>query len=242
MKELKTLFCIGGMSASGKSTRVFLLIQFLEKIGYKPTGSLVYRNTCVGREYLNSFCIIGKEIWRSGRLCWQGLDNYSKTFIEPNGLKGGFEFFWKVLEDKHLILDSHGLLLTNLSRPLAMETAGVEAKSYSHFFHFENIDEYAKRVAERMNKVYNLPPDAVKRNSRYQGHKNCFDRELSQLKHPERHEFVLRDANEPVWVLGAAILERVGLSDKVEAFKQFAQDYWSSRKPEKIIDTVEKLF
>lgn len=242
MKELKTLFCIGGMSASGKSTRVHLLIKFLEKAGYKPTGSLVYRNTCVGREYFNSFYVIGKEIWRSGTLCWQGMDSYSKTFTEPSGIRGGFEFFWKVLESKHLILDSHGLLLSNLSRPLAMETAGVEAKSYSHFFYFENLEDYTERVKLRTNGKGKLRFDAERHNNLYPAHKNLFMKELPQLKHPERHEFVLRDANELVWVLGVAILERVGLSDKVEAFKQFAQDYWANQKPVKIIDTAEELF
>ena len=56
----------GGSKKIEKSTRVYALIRFLEDRGEKPTGYLYHNKIAVGREYLHSFYVIGKEITRNG--------------------------------------------------------------------------------------------------------------------------------------------------------------------------------
>ena len=229
-ENLKTIFYFAGTSGAGKSTRVYALIRFLEDRGEKPTGYLYHSNVAVGREYLNAFYVVGKEVNRDGKIAWQGLDSFIREINEGKGSEQLFKFFYETARTQNLVLDSAAMLRSNRSRPLALEQYGVDAKTYSRFYWYDAFKEYQERIAGRsQGKLLTEDSSMWKTNESMKRQGVMQEEELKLCKHPERYEFFHGLPSEPVWTIGVDILERVGHPELIEEFKVFANDFLNYR-------------
>ena len=225
-ENLKTIFYFAGTSGAGKSTRVYALIRFLEDRGEKPTGYLYHNKIAVGREDLHSFYVIGKEITRNGKPAWQGLDSFIKEINEGKGSEQLFKFFYETARIQNLVLDSAAMLRSNRSRPLALEQYGVDAKTYSRFYWYDNFKEYQDRIAGRsQGKILTEDSSMWKTNDSMKRQGEMQAEEMPSVKHPERYEFFHGQPSEPVWTIGVDILQRVGHSELIEEFKVYADSF-----------------
>ena len=225
-ENLKTIFYFAGTSGAGKSTRVYALIRFLEDRGEKPTGYLYHNKIAVGREYLHSFYVIGKEITRNGKPAWQGLDSFIREINEGKGSEQLFKFFYETVRTQNLVLDSAAMLRSNRSRPLALEQYGVDAKTYSRFYWYDNFKEYQDRIAGRsQGKILTEDSSMWKTNDSMKRQGEMQAEEMPSVKHPERYEFFHGQPSEPVWTIGVDILQRVGHPELIEEFKVYADSF-----------------
>lgn len=226
MDQLKTIFYLLGTSGSGKSTRVYSLVKFLEDRGNRPTGYLYHNKVAVGREYLKSFYIIGKEINRHGKLAWQGVDSFISEINEGKGSEQLFKFFYETARTQNLVLDCAAVLRSYRSRPLAMESYGVDAKIYLKYYWFEDFKEYQTRIAKRsQGKMLTEDSSMWKSNLDKGRHLEMFREEVLKSKYPERYEGYEGVPSEPIWTIGVDILKRVGQESLVPEFKAYAEKF-----------------
>ena len=242
MKDLKTIFYICGTSGAGKSTRIHSLIRFLEDSGYRASGYLTCGDCCVGREYLNSFYIVGKEFTQNGRTAWQGMDLYIDQLGGKVGSPQLFSFIYETARRQNIVLDSASILRTNRSRPLALEKYGVDAKTYSRFYWFDTFEEYQARIAGRANGKTMLESSPMwKTNFTLKRHGELQAEEEKLLKYPERYEFFHGEPSEPVWTIGVDILTRLNFKDLIVPYKEYAEQFLKESK--NIVQVVsEDLF
>ncbi|MGL5913526.1 MAG: hypothetical protein ACRCZB_05120 [Bacteroidales bacterium] len=238
MDDLKTIFFIGGTSGSGKSTRVYCLIRFLEELGYKPTNYLICNGKAVGREYLNSFFVIGKEYLKDGEKTWQGLDVFSDVVGGGNGSEGIYKFLHDIAKTQNILVDSACLLKTHRSRPKSLNDTDINIRSYSRFYFYETIEEYKSRIGIR-NKSREITERSEMwlSNKVFKSHVKRYREEEPFVQNIDRHEMHIGDPNEPVWTVGEAVLLRIGKESLVEDFKTFAENFLS--KPKTIVQSVD---
>jgi len=151
------IICVKGISGSGKSTRVYLILKFLREIlGYKSEPFMFER------EGKNKQCgiiipklnliFLGKEYLSGDIGRFQGLDAVTSIF----GSNAGISEFLKENSDKYSIfLEGAGTTQSNRFRPkFLFEDAGYRniMMQYYNYGGDKNHEEYYKRIIYRSGK------------------------------------------------------------------------------------------
>lgn len=224
--SLNTIFYFFGTSGAGKSTRVYALVRFLESIGEHSTDYLYKNGVTVGREYLNSFYIIGREINRNGLPVWQGVDIWVDELIDGKDVGNMFSFFCEAVKKRTLVLDSAAIIRSYRSRPFHSETYPVDFNIYCKAYWFDNFEDYRNRIAGRSGgKLKDEKSQMWKTNKSFYRQEILFNDEIKKCKHPERYEFHRGYPDEPIWTIGESVLIRTGNEKLVPEFKTFSEQY-----------------
>lgn len=224
MEPKTTVFFIGGISGSGKSTRIYALVQYLESKNLR-TDYMTHCDKIVGRTYLDgSLSIIGKEVNRGMDKAWQGVDVFSKLLSDDRGHDGLYEYFYNIAKNSSLLLDSAILLRTNRSRPLFIEENNVDIKTYSRNYWYKSFDTYKKRIYDRTNgRILTEDSTMWGNNSDFPCYYERCKEEIAQSRYPERYEVYLGDPEEPVSTIGEEVLKRIGREDLITEFIEFCK-------------------
>jgi hypothetical protein len=147
---------VKGVSASGKSSRVYQLVKFLEHMGFEKTP-YQYLNVegklkDIGIFYPEiSLLFLGKEYKSGDVVRFQGYDVVTSAFTKSIY----FSEFLKENKDLNVIVEGAGVTQTNRLRPLFLrEELGIE-KIYIQYYNFRNDqkDEYEQRLILRSGKI-----------------------------------------------------------------------------------------
>lgn len=224
----ESIVLVKGISGSGKSTRVYLFLEFLESLGMEL---LPYKfKTLDGKEkevgvYSPDFnmVFVGKFYENGGVRRWQGYDSMTSRLCKAEGLSF---FLEEVSKAGHgVLIDGAGTTVSWRLRPLSL----CESSGFSNILHVrydyrdDQWDEYCARITYRSGE----PPkgDCMWRKHRTFLH----DFEKAQREGKEVNDaggnVVLHDQpyDSPVWDLGVKILEFFQLSDLKQAFIDFCE-------------------
>ena len=230
--RMNTIFFFSGTSGSGKSTRIYYLVQYLESLGLR-TDEYSYRGRLIGRRYFDgSLLIIGKEVYRGNEKAWQGVDSYSDFLAGGEGHTGLYRFFFDTSKSMSLVLDSAILFRTNRSRPLYIESQGVESDVYHRSYYYRSFESYRQRIYDRTSGTRIPTQDSPmwNNNSDFPRYIQRFNEELGSVEHPERFTIEHGDPEEPLYTIGDVVLRRVGRADLVDEFHVFCEKNPLGRK------------
>lgn len=149
----KTIFVVKGISGSGKSSRVFQLLRFLEKQGYTLSDFTIInsegKEKTVGvlvKEF--SLVFIGK-IYKSGEIeRWQGYDVMTGSL---EGASGFSEFLKKYSKEYSFVVEGAGITQTHRLRPkFLIEELGFENILMQYYnYPEEGKEKYYSRIIYR---------------------------------------------------------------------------------------------
>lgn len=232
MVDGESIVLVKGISGSGKSTRVYLFLEFLEALGMKLRP---YKfKTLDGKEkevgvYSEDFnmVFVGKFYENGGIRRWQGYDSMTSRLCKAEGLS---YFLKETSKAGHgVLIDGAGTTVSWRLRPLDLcgESEFTNILHVRYDYRDDQWDEYCARIAYRSGE----PPkgDCMWRKHRTFMH----DFEKAQREGEEVNEaggcVVLHDQpyDAPVWDLGVHIFNFFGLSELCEEFVAFckASDY-----------------
>lgn len=229
VQDGNTIILVKGISGSGKSTRVYLFLEFLEHIGctFEPYmfQALDGKERQVG-VYSPDFnmVFVGKLYENNGVRRWQGYDSMTTRLCKAEGLS----FFLKETSKlgHGVLIDGAGTTASWRLRPLDLcgESEFTNILHVRYDYRDDQWDEYCARIAYRSGE----PPkgDCMWRKHRTFMH----DFEKAQREGKEVNEaggcVVLHDQSydAPVWDLGVHILEFLGLSEMIAYFKEYCEN------------------
>lgn len=218
---MNTLFIISGTSGTGKSTRIYVLIKFLESLGIKPSY-LYHKQTTIGRKYLD-IGVIGKEINRQGKVAWQGVDYFTKEFGTSEAI---FRYLYDATLEMNMIAESAAILSSQRARPLVIEAENLPIQSYARFFSYKTLEEYQARIAGRSGNIKDENSSMWKNNARFPAFGVTYEKEKTQVVHPERYEYENGAFDEPLGSLGEIILKKTQHDDLIPGFKSFCETFF----------------
>lgn len=223
-----TIILVKGVSGSGKSTRVYCFLDFLESIGmelkpYRFTNILGQEQEIgVYSEELN-MVFLGKFYNDNGVRRWQGLDAVTGRLHTAEGLS----YFLKYAGQQKLnvLLEGAGTSVTWRLRPMELcsEYEFLNILYLVYTFTVEQFDEYVKRIEYRSGK-------APKGDSMWRKRKG-FESDYAQTVAESKE---LNEAGADIvikynlfdiasWDLGVSVLTYMGLDCLCEEFKQYVE-------------------
>lgn len=227
--EGESIVLVKGISGSGKSTRVYLFLEFLESLGMELQPYMF--TTLDGKEkqvgvYSPDFnmVFVGKFYDNGGIRRWQGYDSMTGRLCKAEGLS---YFLEKEAEAGHgVLIDGAGTTVSWRLRPLDLcGTCGFTNILHVRYdYRDDQWDEYCARITYRSGE----PPKG-----------DCMWRKHRTFQHD--FEKAVREGNEvieaggnvvlhdepydaPVWNLGVHILKFFELGDMCEDFKRFCEE------------------
>lgn len=215
---MTTLYSFGGTSASGKSTRVFLLLNFLKE--RFPVKTFTYKKD-IGYLVNDRILFIGKEVYRKGSVAWQGLDSVFRDFADS--YEELYNVLFEFLKKYSVITESSVMMKTARVRPRFLNENSEGFDAYFKNFYFDDFETYKQRIEGRGGKTPTPNSAMWVTNKEIQRDLVLYQEELNELPEDKRVRFTAErgDPKEPFWSLGVAILEREGMSDLVESFKEY---------------------
>lgn len=150
---VNSITCVKGVSGSGKSTRVFLLLDFFKSQGFTVTDFHYVngegKDKVVGMlvEELN-LIFIGK-LYQTGKITrFQGYDAVTSAFINS----AGFSDFLKFISPNYsVIVEGAGVTQTNRLRPkFLFEFCGYDTVFMQYYnYRTDQKEEYIQRIVYR---------------------------------------------------------------------------------------------
>lgn len=229
MVDSGTIILVKGTSGSGKSTRVYCFLDFLESIGMelKPYKfvNIQGEEKEVGlySEELN-MVFLGKFYQDGNVRRWQGLDSVTGRLHTAEGLT----YFLKEMGKKkiNVLLEGAGTSVSWRLRPMEL-TAECEFLNILYMrydFTIEEHEEYFKRVEYRSGKV--PKGDAMWRKRK--GFESDYLQSVEEAKELNAvgANILIKDQpfTTPPWDLGWHIFEFFGMEEMCEEYKQFVQN------------------
>ena len=222
------LIVVGGISATGKSTRVLQFIKFCKSKNWEIED--YYRfNTCLGIlvKPLN-LLIPGKIITpknQEGQERWQGFDSKTKSFT--GGVEEISDWLKIVILDHSVLIEGSSLLVSHRFRPLFFEKE-LGVKTYSLFIYLfkeEEKEKFFDRIKGRSGDK-DFPRASWARNfSGFLPTVIKSDREVLEAGlEPDhfRKAIHMLSFDEPVTQLGKEILVRLDKEELVQPFLDFS--------------------
>ncbi len=229
MVDGNSIVVIKGISGSGKSTRVYYFLDFLESIGseLKPFEftNIDGRKDTIG-VYSEDFnmVFVGKFYYDGGVRRWQGYDAMTGRL----GKAPGLSHF--MLEMTHrgiaVLIDGAGVTATHRLRPecLMAESEMMNILYVRYDYREDQRDEYRARITYRSGE----PP---KGDQMWRKHNNFLHDcqkavEEAKLVNQCGGNAVIADCpyDAPVWDLGSRILEFFGATDLVPLYRKFSEE------------------
>lgn len=149
---------VKGVSASGKSSRVYQLFLFLEKEVEFSKELFYYVNSEGKKRQVGvlfpevNLLFIGKEYETGGVKRWQGYDSVTSSFVNSAGFS---EFLKEQIKETSIIVEGAGVTQTNRLRPkFLFEELGIE-NVYIQYYNFleSEKDKYEERLILRSGSV-----------------------------------------------------------------------------------------
>lgn len=229
---MNTAFFIGGISGAGKSTRVYALVSYLDKLGI-PYEDYIFKHKSIGRIYFGKLAFVGKVVQRGLNKAWQGLDSFSDHLGDGRGNDGLYDFMFNALKTYDLVIDTAILLRTNRSRPKYIKEKGYMGafNSYVRFYYFEMDDfkSYQDRIRIRQNgKILDEKSSMWLANKEFRTYITHYNDELREDIPEEYKKYFLVEKGDPkedVSTVGIEILKRSGHEDLIEGFKDFCKTF-----------------
>jgi hypothetical protein len=150
---------VKGVSASGKSSRVYQLIKFFETLGLEKTGfdylNVEGKTKDIGIYFPEvQILFLGKE-YNSGEITrFQGYDAVTSAFVKS----AHFSDFLKDNRDINVIVEGAGVTQTNRLRPLFLREYCQVEKIYVQYYNFkeDQKQQYDERLILRSGKVASI--------------------------------------------------------------------------------------
>lgn len=228
MVDGNTIVLVKGISGSGKSTRVFLLLDYLKEIGetfvpyvYTPlTGKT--QQVGVYSPALN-MVFVGKFYEDGGVSRWQGYDSMTTRLAKAEGLS---HFLLDTSRKNHnVLIDGAGTTVTWRLRPLDLcgSSEFVNILHVRYDYRDDQWDEYCSRIAYRSGK----PPKGDCMWRKHKTFQHDFEKAIVEAKEVNDAGgcVVLFDKpyDSPVWDLGKEVFEFYGLGSEVPDFIDFCE-------------------
>ena len=224
-----SIILVKGISGSGKSTRIYMLLDFITRLGGKFLP--YYYTNKEGKKlqvgvYSEDFDIvfIGK-FYNKGKVHkWQGLDSMTSKLVDSDGLS---EFITHVSESgSGLLLEGSGTTASWRLRPMELCcTNGILNILHVRYDYADDqFEEYIRRVKFRSGKAPN--GDSMwRKHKTFASDFNKAVNEASEINTLGGNAHVLnKPFDAPVWDLGVEIFKFYGLEDIVEEFKVFCEN------------------
>ena len=186
MLQSKSICCVKGVSGSGKSTRVFLLIQFLEKVCRLPIEDFSFVNKEGKRKNIGilfpdlDLVFIGKKYVTGNFERFQGYDVMTGSF----GKSSDFSDFLREYHTKYnFVVEGAGVTATNRLRPLFLhEFCGFNDILIQYYnYGMDQKDKYLERILYRSGKVPDKATMWEKCSGFISDHQHSLD-EIEQIK------------------------------------------------------------
>lgn len=228
MVDGNTIVVIKGISGSGKSTRVYYFLDFLESIGSKLEPfefTNINGKTDVIGVYSAEFnmVFVGKFYSENGVRRWQGYDSMTNRLGKSEGLSD----FLKKMSDRGIsvLIDGAGVTATHRLRPmcLAADSEMMNILYIRYDYREDQRDEYRARITYRSGE----PPKGDqmwRKHSNFQKDCEKAQNEAAMVNSAGANA-VIADCpyDAPVWDLGARILEFFGMPDLIPIYKDFSE-------------------
>jgi len=216
------IFVVKGISGSGKSSRVFQIIKYLEFLGCEHEDfhyiNKEGKDRIVGILYKDLNLVFLGKFYKSGNVeRWQGYDSVTSCFMKS-------EYFSEFLGDNKnytLFVEGAGVTQTNRLRPKFLhEELGFE-KIFIQYYNYADKQDYLDRITFRSGKV---PTKATMwdKNSSFIAESIW---SLEDQKHIECEVFV-NQFDAPIEDLGVKFLRFIGSSKAdIDDFIKFTKDF-----------------
>lgn len=199
----KNCFIIKGISAVGKSSRVKVLIDFLEIFSKSELVFTIDTRNNKEKPYGILFkdfntIFIGRKFKKGNIEKFNGYDDENKKF----GSAKGFSFFLKN-SDFSFVIEGSGIMRSNRFRPEFLHNYCGFNNTFIQYYMFNNIKEYENRIIKRSN---------TKVKDSMWGNNDSFLKEIKQtekeIKNNNYNSFLFVDEyNCPIWDFGVKFLE-----------------------------------
>lgn len=230
MVDGNAIVLVKGISGSGKSTRVFLLLDYLEELGerlepyvYTPiTGKT--QPVGIYSPALN-LVFVGKFYEDGGVKRWQGYDSMTGRLGKAEGLS---HFLLHTSRERHnVLIDGAGTTVTWRLRPLDL----CGTSEFTNILHIrydyrdDQWDEYCARIAYRSGK----PPKGDCMWRKHRTFQHDYEKAIveAQAVNEAGGNVVLRNQpyDAPVWDFGKELFTFYGESSEVcEDFVTFCKE------------------
>lgn len=229
MVDGNSIVVIKGISGSGKSTRVYYFLDFLEHIGgeLKPFEftNINGRKDTIG-VYSEDFnmVFVGKFYYDGGVRRWQGYDAMTGRLGKAPGLS---DFMLQMTQRGiSVLIDGAGVTATHRLRPecLMAESEMMNILYVRYDYRGDQRDEYRARITYRSGE----PPKGDQMWRKNHNFKSDLLKavEEARLVNQCGGNAVIADCpyDAPVWDLGVRIFEFFGMNDLVPIYKKFAEE------------------
>jgi hypothetical protein len=224
-----TIILIKGVSGSGKSTRVYCFLDFLESIGMKLKPyqfvNILGQTQEIGlySEELNML-FLGKFYDDNGVRRWQGLDAVTGRLHTAEGLS--YFLKWAGQRKLNVVLEGAGTSVTWRLRPMEIcaEYEFLNILYLVYTFKLEQYDDYVRRIEYRSGKA--PKSDAMWRKRK--GFESDYAQTVIEAKDLNSVgadiviKYNLFDA--VPWDLGTSIMQYFGLDELCDEFRQFVEN------------------
>lgn len=219
---MSKIVVVKGISGSGKSSRVFQLIKYLEFLGCEFTDFKYTNNE--GREHIvGMLCkdlnivFIGK-IYKTGKIeRWQGYDSVTSCFMKSEY----FSDFLKNSKAYTLFVEGAGVTQTNRLRPKFLHDVLGFTDIYIQYYNYENKQDYLDRITYRSGKV----PDKAtmwNKNSSFIAEAVWSLEDQKTIK----CEVYVDQYTAPIYDLGVKFLKFIGMDiEAIAEFVLFTEDF-----------------
>lgn len=237
IKDYGAIVLVKGTSGSGKSTRVYCFLDFLESIGLELVPHRWVNSEGKEKEvgvFIPEFnlVVLGKFYENQGVRRWQGLDSVTSRFVNSAGLT---DFLVDAgLKRMNVLVEGAGTSVSWRLRPMELvatcEFMNILYVRYDYTE--EEHEEYYSRVVYRSGK----PPkgDSMWRKRHGFGSDFAKSVEEAELLNEAGANVILKDEawNSPVWDLGCNIFEFFGIPEICGEFREYVNnnDYINQNK------------
>lgn len=237
IKDYGAIVLVKGTSGSGKSTRVYCFLDFLESIGLELMPHRWVNSEGKEKEvgvFIPEFnlVVLGKFYENQGVRRWQGLDSVTSRFVNSAGLT---DFLVDAgLKRMNVLVEGAGTSVSWRLRPMELvatcEFMNILYVRYDYTE--EEHEEYYSRVVYRSGK----PPKGDSMWRKRHGFGSDFAKSVEEagLLNEAGANVILKDEawNSPVWDLGCNIFEFFGIPEICGEFREYVNnnDYINQNK------------
>lgn len=221
-----SIICVKGVSGSGKSTRVFMFLKFIEEVlGYKLKDfkflNFENKEKTVGIlvEELN-LVFIGKKYETNGVVRYQGYDVMTGYF----GKSSYFSEFLKSNNQFNFIVEGAGVTGTNRLRPLFLNKyCGFNNILIQYYnYDLDQKEQYQNRIFYRSGKLPNKGTMWDKCSGFISDHRDSL-KEIGKLGEEVFSNSFYNSYQSPLYDFGLKALEFLGM-DNQKDFIEFCQN------------------
>lgn len=226
------VFLILGCSGSGKSTRMFQFIKYLESFNVAAENKplyLRYDAKVVGRIYpLLNMAVIGTEVVSKGIHKWQGLDSFTGHF-------GSAEAIMRFIEETSkmytLVVEGTAVLLSNRYCPKSLYETTTIRDIHGIVYAFDNFQQYQERIMGRSG--YVITSEAMwTKNQGFLKYLERYPEEIAALGTPTDCSYTVESVryDSPVHDLGERLLTYFNKPELIPGLKEFSDKEDFSKK------------